>query len=48
MPGATYELAFESTGARSRALGAELMQQFALSIPTKHRSELITYQRWRE
>lgn len=38
-----YELTSEATGQKSRAKGADLMKHYELTIPEKHRSELITY-----
>lgn len=42
---ATYELARESTGEKVRATGAELMKAFPLTIPERHRSEVIVYRK---
>jgi alpha-galactosidase len=43
--GATYELRYDSSGAMARASGAELMGKYLLTLPEKHRSELIVYKR---
>jgi alpha-galactosidase len=40
---ATYELSFEITGQKRRVSGAELMRAFELTIPERHRSEMIVY-----
>ncbi|KPJ62130.1 hypothetical protein AMK68_05285 [candidate division KD3-62 bacterium DG_56] len=42
---ASYELSYESTGAKSRAKGADLMERFQLAVPEMHRSELILYRK---
>ncbi|NLE57005.1 MAG: hypothetical protein GX616_01495 [Planctomycetes bacterium] len=39
----TYELTSEATGQKVRAKGADLMRQYQLTIPERHRSEVITY-----
>jgi alpha-galactosidase len=44
-PDATYELTFDSTKEKRKMSGTLLMKQLLLSIPEKHRSELITYRR---
>lgn len=40
---AVYELTSEATGRKVRVKGADLMKQYQLTIPQKHRSEVITY-----
>ncbi len=42
---ATYELTYDSSGEKKRVKGEELMKQFLLSIPERHRSEVITYRK---
>ncbi len=44
-PAATYELSFESSGAKRRATGAELMRGLTLSIPARRGSELMVYRK---
>ena len=44
-PGATYELSYDSTGARTRARGGDLMRGFRLTLPDRHRSDLIVYRK---
>jgi alpha-galactosidase len=40
-----YELAYELAGTKGRATGAHLMQEFQLTLPEKHSSELIVYRK---
>ncbi len=47
-PKATYKLRSDATGADARAKGAELMGRFQLTIPERHRSDLLTYRRAEE
>ncbi len=47
-PRATYKLRSDATGADARAKGAELMGRFQLTIPERHRSDLLTYRRAEE
>jgi alpha-galactosidase len=42
---ATYELRYESAGTKKRVTGAALMGSFLLTLPERHRSELIVYGR---
>jgi len=44
-PETIYELVLESTGDKIRARGRDLMQRLALSIKSKHASELIVYRK---
>jgi alpha-galactosidase len=44
-PEATYELSFDLAGTKQSATGAELMRGIQLTIPERHRSELIVYRR---
>jgi alpha-galactosidase len=44
-PKATYELRSDATGAATRAKGADLMARFQLTIPERHRSDLIIYRK---
>ncbi len=45
---ATYELRYDSIGATARLSGAELMGRYLLTLPERHRSELIVYKRVKE
>ena len=42
---ATYEVSYESTGAKTRIKGKDLMERFQVTIPEKHQSDLITYRK---
>ena len=42
---ATYELSYESTGAKKRMQGADLMGRFQVTILGKHQSDLIIYRK---
>jgi alpha-galactosidase len=42
---ATYELAFDSSGEKARAGGAELMDGLEIAISERHKSELMHYRR---
>ncbi|HPD29753.1 MAG TPA: alpha-galactosidase [Phycisphaerae bacterium] len=42
-PDAVYELTSQATGQKTQAKGADLMKQYQLTIPDRHKSELITY-----
>ncbi|MBC8232050.1 NPCBM/NEW2 domain-containing protein, partial [bacterium] len=42
---AMYELFYDSTGAKKRAQGSDLMGTFQVTIPQKHQSELIVYRK---
>ena len=44
-PEAIYELQYELADRTVTAKGAELMTQFRVTIPQRHRSELIVYRR---
>ncbi len=44
---ATYELSYDSTGAKSLLKGAELISKFQINIPETGKSELIIYRRSR-
>jgi len=44
-PEATYKLSYESTNKRFLVKGKHLMHRFEITIPLKHRSELITYRK---
>jgi len=44
-PDATYELASDTTGTKTRVKGAELIGQWHLTVPEKHQSDLIVYRR---
>ena len=45
IPGATYELKSDRTGAKALRTGAELMSTFTLTLPAPRSSDLITYRR---
>jgi alpha-galactosidase len=42
---ATYELTRDSTGEKTKVSGAELMGTFPLTLPERHRSEVIVYRK---
>ncbi len=42
---AMYELSYDSSGAKTRVKGVDLMGTFQLTVPEKHRSDLIIYRR---
>jgi len=42
---ATYEISFDTLGAKSRVRGSELLEGFRVTLPAKQRSELITYRK---
>jgi alpha-galactosidase len=42
---AAYELTYDIAGRKLRATGADLMNRFELTLPERHRSELISYRR---
>lgn len=42
-PDATYELTSEATGQKTQLKGADLMKRYELTIPDKHKSEVIRY-----
>jgi alpha-galactosidase len=44
-PEAIYELAHDTAGASSQHVGADLMRRLLITLPDRHRSELITYRR---
>jgi alpha-galactosidase len=44
-PEATYELSYSSSGAKRRLKGAALMRDFQITVPEKHKSDLIVYRK---
>lgn len=44
-PDATYEVTSDTTGEKLTATGAELAKHFPLTLPDRHRSDLLVYRR---